>query len=235
MVWDITSIFPSPGKFIGWGEGSRGDSWAGAPGEQLLLLLPEPPVFPLVPPQFILASCASAVFVELSSDWLEKWFRVKITFWGWWEGHEHNWGVQQGGGTESSREVESGGSCLGCHPPSEEMPKEGSALHSHALLLPAVLQRGPSARCCVILLLLSRGLTVPAELLLELTLTVLGQNASTAESQVCANPAGSGGKHGQARGKQAVAPGQGEATSSRGQHRNSFLPTQLQLEGICEC
>lgn len=154
MVWDITSIFPSPGKFVGWCEGSRGDSWAGAPGEQLLLLLPEPPVFLLVSPQFILASCASTVFVELSSDWSEKWTRLKITFWRWWEGHEHNWGVQQGEGTESSREVESGGSCLGCQPPSEEMPRESSAVHSHALLLPAVLQRGPSARCCVILLLL---------------------------------------------------------------------------------
>lgn len=80
MVWDITSIFHSPGKFVGWCEGSRGDSWAGAPGEQLLLLLPEPPVFPLVPPQFILASCASTVFVEL--NWSEKWSRLKITFWG---------------------------------------------------------------------------------------------------------------------------------------------------------
>lgn len=153
MFWAITSIFPSPGKSVGWCEGSRGDSWAGAPGEQLLLLLPEPPVFPLVSPQFILASCASTVFVELSSGWSEKWSRIKIIFWGWWEGHEHNWEVQQREDTESSREVESGGSCLGRQPPSEEMPRESSASHSHALLLPAVLQREPSAPCCVILLL----------------------------------------------------------------------------------
>lgn len=171
MVWDITSIFHSPGKFVGWCEGSRGDSWAGAPGEQLLLLLPEPPVFPLVPPQFLLASCASTVFVEL--NWSEKWSRLKITFWGWWEGHEHNWGVQQGG-TESSREVERGGGCLGCQPPSEEMLRESSALHSHALLLPAVLQRGPSARCCLILLLLSPRSYCPSWAAAEVNPSCLG-------------------------------------------------------------
>lgn len=114
------------------------------------------------------------------------------------------------------------------------MPRESSALHSHALLLPAVLQKGPSAPCCVILLLLSGLHTAPAELLLELTLTVMGQNASTAESRLCANPAGSGGKCGQEREKQAIPPAQGEVTGSQGQDRNSFLPTHLQLEQICE-
>lgn len=79
-----------------------------------------------------------------------------------------------------------------------------------------------------------RGLTAPAELLLKLTLAVLGQNASTAESQVCANPAGSGGKRGQARGKQTIPPAQGIVTGSQGQDRNSFLPTHLQLEQVCE-
>lgn len=83
------------------------------------------------------------------------------------------------------------------------------------------------------------GLTAPAELLLELTLAGLGQNASTAASQVCANPAGSGGKCGQARGKQAIPPAQGEVTGSWGQDRNSFLPTHSQrsekdaASGLC--
>lgn len=155
MFWAITSIFPSPVKSVGWCEGSKGDSWAGAPGEQLLLLLPEPPVFPLVSPQFTLASCASTVFVELSSDWSEKWSRIKIIFWGMMGG---TWG-QLRGTTEGRHRKQQRSwewwSCLGCQPPSEEMPRESSALHSHALLLPAVLQRGPSAPCCVILLLLS--------------------------------------------------------------------------------
>lgn len=79
-----------------------------------------------------------------------------------------------------------------------------------------------------------QGLFAPAELLLKLTPAVLGQNASTAKSQVSANPAGPGGKCDQARGKQAIPPAQGEVTGSQGQDRNSFLPTHLQLEHMCE-
>lgn len=81
------------------------------------------------------------------------------------------------GGTERIREVESSGSCLGCQPPSEEMPRESSAC-AHVfssfqlcsrdghLLLTAVSSYSSS----------HPGLTTSAELLLELSLAHLGQN-----------------------------------------------------------
>lgn len=152
MVLRYREIFHSPGKFVAWCEGKRGASWAGAPGEQVSVVLPELPIFPLLPPRFVPASCASTALVELSSDWSGNWSRLKITFWGWWEGPKHNCRVQQGAqkGAEKLR-VAAAALAINHH----QRKYRKLSLCSCGLLLPAVLQTQPSAQCCLFLLLLS--------------------------------------------------------------------------------
>lgn len=153
MVLRDHEIFHSPEKFVAWCEEKRRASWAGAPGEQVSVVLPELPIFPLLPPRFVPASCASTALAELSSDWSRNWSRLKITFWGWWEGPKHNCRVQQGG-IERSGEVESGGSCLGYQPPSEEIPKA-----QPVLMWSPPSSCAPDTAICSVLSLLASPLT----------------------------------------------------------------------------
>lgn len=77
---------------------------------------------------------------------------------------------------ERSREVENGGSCLGCQP-SEEMPGE-SLVCAHVLSFFQLCSRDGHLLSAVSSYSSSHpGLTAPAELLLELIPAHLGQNA----------------------------------------------------------
>lgn len=154
FTWEVCSlVWRKERRLLGWGSGRAAFSGAA-----------RATVFPLAPPQFIPASCASTVFVELSGDWSANWPRLKITFWVWWAGHKHNWGIWQGAqnGAEKLRAVaaalavnhrqrkcrEKAQPALRCSPPSSCAP-ERAICSALSLLTPPLTQvLLPQLSCC---------------------------------------------------------------------------------------